>query len=248
MVFRVRKEGGIRLDKIKTYIPDLDNILGGGIPAKSVVLVSGSAGTGKTTLVLEFLFGGSINDGETTILFTLNEHEVKLVESFKQFSFFKESLIKNSKMVIIDIRASMPTKSKRKNFFTSEEVLSFIYEQLDEYKPKRIVIDSISSICKRLDDSENVRKFLFDLGNMLMIKNCTAILISEVEPGQRKYSNFGVEEFICDGIIYLSHLEKGNRLRKTLQVVKMRGSSHSEEQFLLNITSDGIKLLKLVDN
>ncbi|MBN2142428.1 AAA family ATPase [Candidatus Woesearchaeota archaeon] len=236
------------VEKIKTYIEDLDKILDGGIPEKNIILLAGSAGTGKTTLTMQFLCGACSNMDEKTLFLSLNEQDLKLVENFKSFSFFNEDWINKNKLVLVDVRTAIPADNPDKSVFKSVDVLNFIYEQLDRYKPKRLVIDSISAICKRFDDPDHVRKFLFDLGNLLLFKGCSAILVSEVEPGARRYSNFGVEEFICDGIIYLDHIEKNYRLRKTLQVVKMRGCKHSEEQFLLDISESGIKLLKLMDH
>jgi circadian clock protein KaiC len=154
-------------------------------------------------------------------------------------------LVKANKIVFVDIREIIPHTNDNKASFYSEQVLNMFYEQIDTYKPERIVIDSITAICNRLDDPANIRKFLFDLSNMLLLRRCTALILSEVEPNNRKYSNFGIEEFICDGIIFLSHVDKNNRLKKTLQIVKMRGTMHSEEQFFLSLEEDGIHLMKL---
>ncbi|MBN1792715.1 hypothetical protein JW826_03455 [Candidatus Woesearchaeota archaeon] len=233
---------------MKTYIDDFDKVLGGGVPEKNVILLAGSAGTGKTTLAMQFLCGACANTEDSTMFLTLNEQDMKLVDYFQQFSFFKKEWVEKNRIILVDVRTAIPSDNPSKAVFRSEDVLSFIYEQLDRYKPKRLVIDSVSAICKRFDDPDHVRKFLFDLGNLLLFKECTAVLISEVEPGERKYSNFGVEEFICDGIIYLSHVDKNYRLKKTLQVVKMRGCKHSEEQFMMNIDEAGIRLLKLMEN
>jgi len=232
------------MERTKTYIKDLDKVLNGGLPKDNLILVAGSAGSGKTTLAMQFLFGGATNDGKTAMLFTLNEQQQKITENFQQYAFFDDKLVKANKVVFVDIREIVPNNSGKATFY-SEQVLNMFYEQLDLYKPERIVIDSITAICHRLDDESNIRKFLFDLSNMLLIKKCSAMIISEVDPMSRKYSNFGVEEFICDGIIYLSHVDKNNRLKKSLQVVKMRGTIHSEEQFFLSIEGDGIHLLKL---
>jgi len=233
------------MDRTKTYIKDLDKVLNGGLPKDNLILLSGSAGSGKTTLAMQFLFGGAVNEGKTAMLFTLNEQEQKIAENFRQYKFFDETLIKSNKVIFIDIREIVPSSNSGKPTFYSEQVLNMFYEQIDMYKPERIVIDSITAICNRLDDENNIRKFLFDLSSMLLLKKCSAMIISEVDPSSRKYSNFGVEEFICDGIIYLSHVDKNNRLKKSLQVVKMRGTAHSEEQFFLSIEEDGIHLLKL---
>jgi circadian clock protein KaiC len=234
------------MDRVKTYIKDLDKALNGGLPKDTLTLVAGTAGTGKTTLAMQYLFSGAVVEDKPALLFTLNEQEIKLIENFKQFTFFSEGLLRSSKVVIIDLRIAFPDASGKQAFYP-EQLLNFFYEQIDLYKPERIVIDSITAVCGRLDDALSIRKFLFQLGNMLLLKKCSALILSEVEPGVRKYSNFGIEEFMCDGIIYLSHMDKNNRLRKTLQVVKMRGTTHSEEQFMMGITEEGIHLLKLMD-
>jgi circadian clock protein KaiC len=235
------------MNRVKTYISELDDALKGGIPKSNVVLVAGSAGSGKTMVSMNFLCQGATQNDESGIYFTLNEHEVKVQQNFKNFSFFKNDLIKKKQLTVIDLRDAVSVDPEKPHILDPSKVLNFIYDQLNHYEPQRIVIDSVSAICHRFSGKGEITKFLFDLGNLLMVKDCTALLLSEVQPGVRKYSNYGVEEFTCDGILYLSQEEKNNRLRKTLQIVKMRGTDHSEEQFLLKIDEAGIRLLNFVD-
>src|SRR3989339_866143 len=114
---------------------------------------------------------------------------------------------------------------------TPDDTLDFIAKQMIAYKPKRIVIDSLTAVCHYFKDNIDIREFIFKLGNLLALFGCTSLLISEISPDKRNYSNFDIEEFIADGIIYLQHVEKNNKLVKTLQIVKMRGDSHSDERF-----------------
>ncbi|MFH0875327.1 MAG: ATPase domain-containing protein [archaeon] len=236
------------MQRKKFYIEQLDAALKGGIPCNNIVLLAGGAGAGKTTLCMEFLCNGINKDKEKGIIFTLNEPDMKLVSFFEKYSFFDKKYIESGYLNIIDLRTVL-IKKKDNKYTTAEpyEILNFIAEQFSEIKPKRIVIDSLSALCSQFEDEATVRHFLFELGNLLIVHSATSILISETHPEKRNYSNFGVEEFISDGIIYMTLTERNNKLIKTLQIVKMRGTEHSEEQFLLNVSDNGISLLKMID-
>ena len=92
------------------------------------------------------------------------------------------------------------------------------------------------------NDDNIVRHFLFELGNLLIMHDCTSILISETPPLLRQYSNYGVEEFISDGIIHMNHVEKNNSLVKTLQIVKMRGTSHDKGIKFVTFSEKGVEV------
>jgi circadian clock protein KaiC len=123
------------------------------------------------------------------------------------------------------------------------EALGAIVEQ---YKLKRLVIDSITAICQRLEQTGRIRDFIFRLGLLLSEQGCTTLLTSETPPRELKYSMFGVEEFIADGIVFLSEMERQNDLVRTLQVIKMRGTEHSRARFMMDISEYGISLAPLL--
>lgn len=234
------------MGKVSTNIKELDEALGGGIPQNHLVLVSGGAGVGKTTLSMQFLSNDDINF--KSIFFTLNETHSKLCENFKEFSFFKEESVSNGNLLIVDMRTVFRLdKDANRSLSDPKAILNFIAHQLSDNKPSRIVIDSITAICNHFDDMNTIRHFLFELANLLSTYQCTSLLISETPPLVRQYSEYKVEEFMSDGIIYLSYLEKDNRLAKSLQVVKMRGTVHSSDRFMMNIQQQGITLLKMMD-
>ena len=236
------------MEKRKTYINELDEALQGGIPANHLVLLSGSPGTGKTTLGMEFAVNGLVNEEEGALLFTMTESEVKVKENLKEFSFYNEEHFAEGRITIIDLRTIQIHNEGEFSSYNPKMVLDFIAEQIDHFNAKRIIIDSITAICKRINDYNVIRSFLYELGNLLSVKDCIAVLISEVPKGESKYSNYDVEEFISDGIIHLDYMEKNNRLIKTLQIIKMRGTNHSQEKFMVNIEKEGVKLLPLLDH
>ena len=112
---------------------------------------------------------------------------------------------------------------------------------------KRLVIDSITALCHRLESKEMIRDFIFKLAISLAKMNCTALITSEISPKTFRYSQHGLEEFIADGIIFLGDVKRKSDLIRTLQLIKMRGIAHSRTRFAVNITSErGIELVPLL--
>lgn len=232
-------------DICKTGITNLDQILDGGIPRGDSVILAGSSGTGKTILSLEILFRGAEEFKERGVYLSFTEPRAKIIKHIKNFKFYNKDLIESGVVRIID--SGVTPKLLRSPSSMSPDGLSrLIYEIVQETKTKRMVIDSITSLCQHLKDDSEIRKFLFKLGYKMMDMNCTTFLISEVPPDKFQYSAFGVEEFIADGIIFLREFERDYDLVRTLQVVKMRGVSHSRIRYGMAITAEGIYLTNML--
>jgi len=76
---------------------------------------------------------------------------------------------------------------------------------------------------------------------------CTTFLTSEVPPMTFQYSQYEIEEFIADGILFLGDIERRGDLIRTLQVVKMRGTSHGRSKFVLSMSSrNGVELAPML--
>lgn len=235
----------IQRDRCKTGIERLDSDLNGGFPIGSTVLVSGSSGVGKTTLGMQFLINGA-HYGEKGVFFTATESIPMLKKHHKDFGFYDENLIKSGMVTILDIwnisdRLGLdPYKYDAEEAYVMFEVIRDITKKLNA---KRLVLDSITSLSCRLPNHEIIRDFIFKLGSHLAAMRCTTVLTSEIPPRKYMFSQNAIEEFISDGIIFLSDLERSGDLIRTLQIVKMRGIAHDRTKFVLNISSDyGIEL------
>jgi len=122
-----------------------------------------------------------------------------------------------------------------------------IRDIVKEIGARRLVIDSITSLCYRLQTRDMIRDFIFKLGSSLSILNCTTLLTSEVPPMVFQFSQYEIEEFISDGIIFMSNVERQGDLIRTLQIIKMRGTSHSRSKYVLNMSSkNGIDLTPML--
>ncbi|UCF07209.1 MAG: circadian clock protein KaiC [Thermoplasmata archaeon] len=231
-----------------TGIDGLDRILNGGIPRGNTVLITGSCGTGKTTLSYEFLLRGALNN-ENGLFISVTENWQKLLRNVIPYSFFDDSLLKSKKLILIDLNAIYNKLGLEKQEFSMEDIdiiVKAVGDIVREWKVKRLVIDSITSICFQLKTKEKIRDFILHLGKNLSSAGCTSILVSEISPGEQSYSMYGVEEAIADGIVLMANLERRGDLLRTLQVVKMRGTMHSRAKYVLDLTPVGVLLVPLL--
>jgi circadian clock protein KaiC len=242
---RVMVEGGL----CNTGIEELDIQMGGGIPVGSTVLMVGSSGSGKTTLCMQFLIDGA-RKGERGVFFTITEPLFKLTKNMEGFSFYDKKLIESGMVNLIDLRIISERLGLDTEKYTVEDaaaLLDVLKDIADELNVKRLVIDSITALCYRLQTKEMIRDFIFKLGSSLAAMKCTTFLTSEVPPRVFQYSQYGIEEFIADGIIFLGDVERKGDLIRTFQMIKMRGMAHSRTKFAMSISSkNGVELTPLL--
>jgi len=238
-------EGGL----CNTGIEELDIQMGGGIPVGSTVLMVGSSGSGKTTLCMQFLINGA-KKGERGVFFTITEPLFKLTKNMEGFSFYDKKLVESGMVNLIDLRIISERLGLDTEKYTVEDaaaLLDVLKDIADELNVKRLVIDSITALCYRLQTKEMIRDFIFKLGSSLAAMKCTTFLTSEVPPRVFQYSQYGIEEFIADGIIFLGDVERKGDLIRTFQMIKMRGMAHSRTKFAMSISSkNGVELTPLL--
>lgn len=221
------------LERVKSGINGMDDMMQGGFPFPSTVLVAGSAGTGKTTFALQFLAQG-VKDGEQGIFFTtLSEPTQWMLRFVTHFTFLdKDSFGRQIKYVDLG-----PFLRKERD---PDKLLTFIDDQISEHMPQRIVMDPISVIGSLI--KTDYRMFLYDLSTHLKNWRAISILTGEVLP-QEPYP---VEiSYIVDSVILLSLglTSEGSR-RKYLEILKMRGTQHATGQHLMDVSQDGITVSK----
>ncbi|MGQ9587996.1 MAG: RAD55 family ATPase, partial [Thermoplasmata archaeon] len=188
-------------DRCATGIDGLDTILYGGIPRANAVLLTGSCGTGKTSLALEFLIHGALN-GENSLFISVTENSEKLLANIIPYRFFDRTLIKSGRLVFVDLPIMYERLGMTKAELSMEEIdllVAAIRDLAAELGTRRLVVDSITSVCYKLKTSEKIRDFILKLSKALSDLGCTSILVGEVAAQSSAYSSFGVEEAIADG-------------------------------------------------
>ena len=229
-------------DRCATGIQGLDDILGGGIPNGNMILISGSVGTGKTTLSLEFLVRGA-EQGEKSLFLSVTEASKKLIQNLATFEFFRPELVENGSLVFVDVPVIYERMGLDREEFTSEDtdlLVLTIRNLVQELGAKRVVLDSLTSVCYRIRREERIRDFMLKLSQELSELDCTTILVSEVGSTPGRLSLYGVEEAIVDGVILMGNTRRQGDIIRVLQVVKMRGTSHSRAQYVIELTPIGL--------
>lgn len=237
------------MERCETGIVELDQILRGGFPRGSLVLLAGGSGSGKTTLALEFLARGA-KKGEPGLLVTVTQPAPALSLQAAQYSFMEPGLVASGAVRIVasdDLLALAATRNQPGA--SRDEALRLakaIASRVRDTKTQRLAIDSLTAIGFQLGDATAVREFLAELGRGLLNTSCTTLLVSLTPPREQRYSVFGLEEFIADGVVFLGELDRNNDLIRTLQVIKMRGTEHSRAKFMMDISGSGIGLAPLL--
>lgn len=233
----------------RTGIEELDTQLGGGVPIGNTVLMVGSSGSGKTTTCMQFLINGA-RQGERGVFFTITEPLFKLTKNMAGFEFYDKKLIESGMVNLIDLRIiseRLGLDTEKYSVEDASALLDILRDIADELNVKRLVIDSITALCYRLQTREMIRDFIFKLGSSLAAMSCTTFLTSEVPPQVFQYSQYGIEEFIADGILFLGDVDRQGDLIRTLQIIKMRGAAHSRTKSAMSISSkNGIELAPLL--
>lgn len=223
------------INNSSTGIKGFDEVLNGGFPKGSIVLLAGSSGSGKTIFSSQWLFEG-VKNNEKGIYITLTEPLFKILENLEKLSYYNKEAIEQEKLTIIDLREKSTEKG-----FDQKKILEFIEAELKRTNAKRLCIDSITVIAYQIDDKAQIRAFIFALGTILATLGCTTILTSETVE-MNKYSVYGVEEFISDAIIRLDQIKINDELQRKLQIVKVRGKNYRTEDMYFKITKNGISV------
>lgn len=233
--------------RVKTGIEGLDNILMGGLPQKSITLVSGPAGTGKTTFGLQFLYKGAAVYDEPGVFVTFEDSPIEMILASRQFGWDLLKQMREYKVLFLDlsIRHSLKTE------LGIEEILKFLKIAVEEIGAERLVIDSSTVLIDLFLDKKRRERQFRDVVHTLSKFGCTTILTGRVEEGTSRVSYYGFEDFAVSGVIALRYAikmeektrassEPLGRVVKTIQVRKMRRTKHDDRLYEYDLTERGL--------
>jgi KaiC domain protein len=228
--------------KVPSGIAGLDEMLRGGFPSGHVVLVLGPPGVGKTCFGLQFLMGGLARE-EKGIYLSLEEDVSALEATARQFSWPLEDGVRRGKIKIVRLDPRQANTSMKR-------IMGELPREFEEFKPKRMVIDSVSLLSLLAESDAQRREVLFDLASACRKCGATTIFTGEADPNHPETSRDGLSEYVADGVVLLNYQDEADRRRVGLvmRVVKMRRTAHARTRQPYVISSRGIEVdAKAVD-
>ncbi|MHB1678536.1 MAG: ATPase domain-containing protein [Sulfuriferula sp.] len=221
--------------RLQMGVPDLDEMMGGGLPRSYSLLVAGPSGSGKSILAGAFLAEGA-RHGETGVIIAFEQH----------FNSTRgpvmAELIKSGRICLVDIPASE---------LSVDEISTLLIAEIRRVKASRVVIDSLSGFELALaptfrdDFRESLARMVWGLARI----GVTLLMTTELEDryNELRFSPYGTA-FLTDAIIVQRYIEVDSRLQRVMAVVKVRASPHSNELRMFSIDDDGIKLGNMLAN
>jgi circadian clock protein KaiC len=220
-------------ERISSGIPRLDTMLSGkGFFRGSTVLVSGTAGTGKTSLAAQFV-EAACKRGERVLYFAYEESPSQFMRNMSSIGIHLDQWAKKG---LLHFHATRPT------FHGLEQHLTTTIKLINKVKPQIVVLDPIDAFVMGNNQTE-VKTMLLRLVDFLKMSNITAFFASLSTAGDvQELTDMAISSLI-DTWLLLRDIEIGGERNRALYILKSRGMSHSNQirEFLL--TDHGIELL-----
>lgn len=219
--------------RIPSGVPNFDHVLGGGIPRGSAMLLAGAPGSGKTILAQQICFHNATPDAPALLFHTLSEPTAKTLLYLSQFDHFDPAKM-NTAVRYVDLGVIL-----RKDGLADS--LKMVMDHVKREKPAIVVIDSFKVFDELAENSEDRRKFIYELLVNLLAWECTTLLLGEYpESAIMDSALFS----ISDGLVRMGQHEFAGNMSRWIQVVKLRGTPHDRERHPFRITSAGVELLQ----
>ena len=223
----------VKVNKLQTGIPGLDEILGGGLPEFSFNIIAGSPGCGKTTLAHQFVFANATVERPALYFTVLGEPALKMLRYQQQFNFFDIGKL-NSSVRFINLAQILIDDGL-------QGVLDEITKQVEAANASIVVVDSFRTVLRgHLNEHEEmaIQSFVQQLALVLTSWEATTFLVGEYgESDLRDNPVFTV----ADGLIWLyQHVERNSVVRK-LHLMKLRGQTSVPGLHTFRITEDGVE-------
>jgi circadian clock protein KaiC len=224
---------GVSTERISSGIPRLDTMLGGeGYYRGSSILISGTAGTGKTSIAAHFA-KAACSRGERCLYFAFEEAPSQITRNMRSIGIDLEPWTEQG---LLDIYAVRPT------IYGLEMHLVKMYKLINEFKPKVVIIDPVTNLIAIGSDTE-VKSMLSRLIDFLKANQVTALFTNLSHAGGAlELTEFGISS-LMDTWLLLRDIEIGGERNRGLYILKSRGMAHSNQirEFLL--TDKGIDLV-----
>ena len=223
------------ISRLDLGIDGLDEMILGGIPKRSLMVVMGSAGTGKTTFGLQFLNHG-LENGEQAVYITLEENAEAIRQAATEKGWPFDTYIGEDRLAIVDLNPI-----EMANSLTS--IRNDLTRLIEDFGADRLVLDSVSLLEMMYNDQAKRRTEVFDFTKSLKQAGVTTMVTSETSDRDPYISKYGIIEYLTDAVFVLQYVRKEfQETRLAVEIQKIRNANHSRETKPYEITGEGISV------
>lgn len=229
---------GDNIIKTETGIAGFDFIAEGGLPVGRTALISGTSGSGKTILATQFLVEGIRQKNESGVFVTFEEHPVDIRRNVKNFGWPLTRFEEDRKLAFVDAAQEPFQDFTVVGEYDFNALIARIEHAVEAVGARRVALDSVSAIFSYFPDGRRVRHELFKIASALRRLGVTAVFTGERTDDYGDIARYGMEEFVADGVIILRNVLEMEKRRRTIEILKLRGTTHRKGEFPFTVLPD----------
>ncbi|MFA9444643.1 circadian clock protein KaiC [Egicoccus sp. AB-alg6-2] len=235
--------------KVPTGIPGFDAMAHGGLPEGRTTLVAGSAGSAKTLFASQYLAGGITEFDQSGVFVTFEETPLDLRRNLISLGWDVEAWEQAGKWRFVDASPDPEHELTLAGSWDFGALMARITRAVEAVGATRVVVDSLGAVFSEFSDGGRVRRELRRLVRALRDLDVTSVMTVERTTEYGDVSRWGVEEFVAEDVVLLRNILEDEAARRTMQILKFRGTTHRKGEFPFAIINDrGIVALPLADS
>ncbi|MEA3430854.1 MAG: ATPase domain-containing protein [Nanoarchaeota archaeon] len=259
------------IKRVPTYIENFDRHIEGGIPEGFVSLVAGTSGTMKSSVVFNVMYNEVVQKNKSGVYITLEQSSISLLNhvismgydlsqvrviTISDIAKIDENIDKIKRtaekgtLIFADVGAIRKELRELKNINPDADWLNVLKNIISKLKDAGVcdlfALDSMSALYS-LSTFKEPRTKLFYMYEYLRDLGITSYLISEMPLDESRYGEYDVEDFLADAILHVSMKREGMKVKRELNVAKLRATKASMDIFVLDFSKGRFRALtKLV--
>ena len=223
------------IEKLETGIPGFDLITLGGLPKGRTTLVTGTAGSAKTVVAVQFLAEEIKSDGGSGVFVTFEESPEDIRNNMTGLGWDIRAWEEEGRWAFVDASLNPDREEVVSGPFDFSALVARMEHAIKRVGARRVAMDSLGAVFTQYEDRSIVRRELFRLASTLKQIGVTAVLTAERTEEYGNIARYGVEEFVADNVIILRNILESEKRRRTIEILKFRGTVHQKGEYPFTI-------------
>jgi circadian clock protein KaiC len=232
------------LRRVPTGIRGFEHISMGGLVEGRTTLLVGTSGSGKTLFAIELLYHSIAKYDRPVVFVTFEEKPGDIVRNVQRLNWDLAGFVRDKKLVILDASMERSVVTEAGNYELSG-IISQVADAVHEVGARLVVLDSLGALFYQFGNPGILRREILRLSDTLQEMGVTSLITAERLEEYGPISRFGIEEFVSDCVVVLRHQLQDEKVRRTIQIYKLRGDRHAKDEFPFTIEREGFCILPL---